>query len=88
MKKIKGLIKKLVIVCILIYTAVTFINQQKILNTYATNKVEVESKLAEAKKYGEELKENLQSHHTCALQLCNRQVFKRERSRRCIQQGG
>ena len=61
MKKIKGLLKKLIIVCILIYTAVTFINQQKILNTYATNKVEVEKKLAEAKKYSEELKQKKQN---------------------------
>ena len=56
MKKVKGLIKKLIIVGILVYTAITFYNQQKILNTYASNKIEVEKKLAEAKKYGEELK--------------------------------
>lgn len=57
MKKIKVLIKKLIIACILIYTATTFINQQKILNTYAANKVEVEKKLTEAKRYEEQLKE-------------------------------
>ncbi len=57
MKNIKKLIKRLVIICIIIYAAVTFINQQKILNTYASNKLEVEKKLSEAEKYGEELKQ-------------------------------
>lgn len=55
MKKIKEFITRLVIVCILLYTAITFVNQQKILNTYASNKVEIEKKLTEAKQYGEEL---------------------------------
>lgn len=57
MKKIKSIIKKLIVICILIYTAITFINQQKILNTYAVNKVEVEKKLVEAKKIQENLKQ-------------------------------
>lgn len=57
MKNIKKLIKRLVIICIIIYAAVTFVNQQKVLNTYASNKLEVEKKLSEAEKYGEELKQ-------------------------------
>ena len=57
MKNIKKLIKRLVIICIIIYAAVTFVNQQKILNTYASNKLEVEKKVSEAEKYGEELKQ-------------------------------
>ncbi len=64
MKNIKKFIKRLIIVAIIIYTAVTFINQQKILNTYATNKIEIEKKLAEAEKHSEELqavKENVNS---------------------------
>ena len=56
MKNLKKLLKRLVIVCILIYAATTFINQQKILNTYATNKQEVEEKLISAKQEQEELK--------------------------------
>ena len=64
MKNIKSLIKKLVILCVIIYTAVTFYNQQKILNTYAANKTEVEKKLSQAKERQEELnaiKENVNS---------------------------
>ena len=64
MKTIKKLIKRLVIICIIIYTAVTFCNQQKILNTYAANKEEVQKRLEEAKQYQEELdevKENVNS---------------------------
>jgi len=56
MKSIKKLLKRLIIVCVLIYTATTFINQQKILNTYASNKQEVEEKLVAAKEEQEELK--------------------------------
>ncbi len=57
MKKIKNLLKRLIIICIIIYTAVTFFNQQKILNAYAANKEEIEKKLIEAKEQGEELQE-------------------------------
>ena len=56
MKKLTSFIKKLVIICIIIYAAVTFCNQQKILNTYAANKIEVEKKLEQAQEYQEELK--------------------------------
>ena len=56
MKKVKVFIKRLIIAGILIYTVVTFFNQQKILNVYAVNKIEIEQKLAEAKKKGQELK--------------------------------
>ena len=57
MKSLKNLLKRLIIICIVIYTATTFFNQQKILNTYAANKKEVEERLTEAKKYQEQLKE-------------------------------
>ena len=57
MKKIKTLIKRLIIICIILYTGVTFCNQQKILNTYAANKEEVEGKLLQAEEYSEQLKE-------------------------------
>ena len=64
MKNIKRFIKWLIIIALVIYSLVTFINQQKILNKYATNKEEVESNLQEAKKEQEELgkiKENINS---------------------------
>lgn len=64
MKNIKRFIKWLIIIALVIYSLVTFINQQKVLNTYATNKEEVESNLQEAKKEQEELgkiKENINS---------------------------
>ena len=57
MKNIKKLVKRLVIICIVIYTVVTFCNQQKILNTYAANRQEIEKKLAQAEDYGKELQE-------------------------------
>lgn len=64
MKNIKRFIKWLIVIALVIYSLVTFINQQKILNTYATNKEEVEGNLQEAKKEQEELgkiKENINS---------------------------
>lgn len=57
MKSIKKLIKRLIIICIVIYAFVTFCNQQKILNTYASNNLEIEKKLEQAQEYQEQLKE-------------------------------
>ena len=65
MKKLGSLVKKIIIVCIIIYAAVTFVNQQKILNTYAANSKEIETELKEAKHKNEELtkiKENVNSN--------------------------
>ena len=64
MKSIKKLIKRLIIVCIVLYSFITFCNQQKILNTYATSNIEIEKKLEQAQKHQEELnkmKENVNS---------------------------
>ena len=64
MRKIIKLLKKIVITILVIYAITTFCNQQKILNTYAVNKEELESKITEAKKEQEELykqKENVNS---------------------------
>ena len=55
MKSIKKLIKRLIIVCIIIYAVITFFNQQKILNTYASNDAELDKKLVQAQEYQEEL---------------------------------
>ena len=57
MKRIKKLIKRLIIICIVIYAFITFCNQQKILNTYASNNLEIEKKLEQAQEYQEQLKE-------------------------------
>ncbi len=56
MKSIKKLIKRLIIICIIIYAFITFCNQQKILNTYASNNMEIEKKLEQAQEYQEQLK--------------------------------
>ena len=57
MKSIKKLIKRLIIICIIIYAFITFCNQQKILNTYASSNIEIEKKLEQAQEYQEQLKE-------------------------------
>jgi len=57
MKSIKKLIKRLIIICIIIYAFVTFCNQQKVLNTYASSNIEIEKKLEQAQEYQEQLKE-------------------------------
>ena len=51
MKRIKKLIKRLIIICIVIYAFVTFCNQQKILNTYASSNIEIDKKLEQAQEY-------------------------------------
>ena len=46
------------------YAFITFCNQQKILNTYATSNIEIEKKLEQAQKHQDELnkmKENVNS---------------------------
>ena len=55
MKSIKKLIKRLIIICIIIYAFVTFCNQQKILHTYATSNIEIDKKLEQAQEYQNEL---------------------------------
>ena len=55
MSKVKKIIKGCIIISVLVYTAVTFFNQQKILNTYSANKSEIQKKLSEAKKESEKL---------------------------------
>lgn len=64
MKKLLILSKKIVFIIILIYTIITFCNQQKILNTYASNKEELDKKISEAQYEQNELykeKENSNS---------------------------
>ena len=65
MKKVGVLFRRLVLVILAIYAIITFFNQQKILNTYATNSKELSKQIAEAKEVQEELnskKENVNSN--------------------------
>ncbi len=55
MNNIKRIIKKLIVICIIIYAIITFFKQQKILNTYAANDAELDKKLVQAQEYQEEL---------------------------------
>lgn len=64
MKNKNTLLKKLIFIAILIYAIITFIKQQKILNTYGAQAESIESQIAEAKEYQEQLnqeKENVNS---------------------------
>lgn len=55
MKKFNSLLKKIVIIIIIIYGVITFANQQKILNTYATNSENLDEQISEATKRQEKL---------------------------------
>ena len=64
MNKITKLLKKIIFIAISIYAIVTFCNQQKILNTYASNNETLNQQLFDANEYQEELtqiKENSDS---------------------------
>ena len=64
MKNLKKIIKRLICIVILIYAIVTFCKQQKILNTYASNKAVLNNQIEEANKKKEDLnkiKENANS---------------------------
>lgn len=57
MKNKKTILKKLIFIAILIYAIITFIQQQKVLNTYTSQKESLDAQIAEAKEYQEELNE-------------------------------
>ena len=59
-----ALFKKIIFIAVVIYAIITFIKQQKILNTYETQKENLDSQIAEASKYQTQLneeKENVNS---------------------------
>ena len=56
MKNTHSLLKKIVFIVVLIYAIVTFINQQKILNTYAKQDEDIQVQIAEATEYQQKLK--------------------------------
>ena len=63
MKKMK-LYKKLLIILVLFYVAYVFINQQKVLNQYATESKEIAVKIKEQEEYNTQLtaeKDNVNS---------------------------
>lgn len=55
MRKIGGLLKKLVLIIIAVYSIITFFNQGKILKTYAANSNSLDKQIAEATQKQEEL---------------------------------
>ena len=64
MKNKKNLLKKIAVIAILIYAAITFINQQKILNNYISQTKIVQAKIEEATAKQQELnaeKQNVDS---------------------------
>lgn len=64
MKNIGSLIKKIIFVVVVVYAIVTFINQQKILNSYNNQMNSLKIDIAEAQKKQEKLnnqKENVNS---------------------------
>ena len=64
MKNIGSLIKKIIFVVVVVYAIVTFINQQKILNSYNNQMNSLKIDIAEAQKKHEKLnnqKENVNS---------------------------
>lgn len=58
MKKNKKIYKKLLILGIAIYVIFTLVNQQKTLNQYNQDSIELASQIEEAKEYKEELTQN------------------------------
>ena len=55
MKRFKKLIKKLICIVIIIYAFFSFVKQQKILNSYASNKETLNQEIVEANKRQEDL---------------------------------
>lgn len=62
--KIKKLVKKFLILCVLLYVSITFINQQKSLNAYSNEQILLKEKIEEQEEYQKSLlatKENISS---------------------------
>lgn len=60
----KSLIKKIILVALIIYAVITFIDQQKLLNTYAMQTKNLEVQIAKANEQQKQLnqeKENVNS---------------------------
>ncbi|MBO5478943.1 MAG: cell division protein FtsL [Clostridia bacterium] len=62
--KIKKIIKKVFLLCIILYVSITFINQQKSLNAYNNEQTVLKEKIAKQEEYKKSLlatKENISS---------------------------
>ena len=57
MKNKTSLLKKIIFIAILIYAIITFINQQKILNTYSEQEKSLNTQIAEESEYQNKLNE-------------------------------
>ena len=57
MKSKTTVLKKLVFIAVLIYAIITFIGQQKILNTYSEQEKNLNTQIAEASEYQAKLNE-------------------------------
>ena len=57
MRRLGEILKKIVCIVVFIYVVITFYNQQKILNTYASNNQSLNEQIEEANKYNQELTE-------------------------------
>ena len=57
MRRTGEFLKKVVFIVIFIYVVITFYNQQKILNTYASNNETLNEQIEEANRYKQELTE-------------------------------
>ena len=65
MMKLRSILKKVIIIGTIIYGINTFISQQKILNTYASNSKSLDEQIGKAEQYQSELndiKNNVNSH--------------------------
>ena len=57
MKNKTTILKRLILIAILIYAIITFINQQKVLNTYSEQENNLNTQIAEASEYQDILNE-------------------------------
>ena len=64
MKNKSNLLKKIILIVVLIYAIITFVKQQKILNSYAVQSEKLQTQIQEASEHQKELneeKENVNS---------------------------
>ena len=65
MMKIINILKNVIVIVTIIYVVTSFANQQKILNTYASNSKSLDEQIGKAEQYQAELndvKNNVNSH--------------------------
>ena len=60
MKKFKNIAKIIILIILIIYVGLTFINQQKTLNQYSKNYEDLTSQIEKQKEYNEQLSKKKQ----------------------------